>query len=62
VGPGGGERIVLAHFLEGDPRDCWETDFSGLGKALEESGRVRPLLVAPFITTVPGTDAYTDEL
>jgi hypothetical protein len=60
--PGVGERIVLAHFLEVDPRDCWDADFAGLGKLLEGTGRVRPLLVAPFIATVPGTDAYTGDL
>jgi hypothetical protein len=60
--PGVGERIVLAHFLEVDPRECWEAHFAGLGKLLEGSGRVHPLLVAPFIATIPGTDAYTGEL
>lgn len=60
--PGVGDRIILVHFLETDPRDCWDAHFAGLGKAIDDSGKAHTLFVAPFIPTVPGTDRYCDEL
>ncbi len=59
--PGVGDRVVSAHFLEADPRDCWEP-FAALGKHVEAAGLARTLLVAPFIPTNVGTDDYTDQL
>ena len=60
--PGLGDRLLVAHFLESDPRECWAAGFADLGDALEASGQGRLLLAAPFIPTRPGTDAYVDEL
>jgi hypothetical protein len=60
--PGVGERIVLLHFVEATPSESWDPYFAKLGPSLEETGRVRVRLVAPFIPTVPGTDSYTDQL
>ena len=60
--PGVGDRIMLVHFLETDPRDCWDTHFASLGKSIDDSGRARTLLVAPFVPTDPGTDRYCDQL
>ncbi|MEH0429430.1 hypothetical protein QBB34_24535 [Streptomyces stelliscabiei] len=55
-------RLTLLWFLEGDPRDCWEAYFGGLGEAVTESGLGRQELLAPFVPTVPGTDRYVDRL
>jgi hypothetical protein len=57
------ERDVLAHccFVDTDLRGAWPEVSSRLDAALAEAG-LAPLLVAPFIPTVPGTDTYLDEL
>ncbi|MCX4827645.1 hypothetical protein OG785_20675 [Streptomyces sp. NBC_00006] len=55
-------RLTLLWFLERDPRECWEGNFTGLDSRVAESGLGRVELVAPFIPTVPGTDRYLDEL
>ena len=60
--PGVGDRVMVACFVEDDPRRCWDAVFAGWGDALAASGRGRALLVAPFIPTVIGTDRYADEL
>jgi hypothetical protein len=60
--PGVGDRIMLAHFLDADPKRVWSPQFANLGREIDRSGRARTLLVAPFVATVPGTDKYCDEL
>jgi hypothetical protein len=60
--PGVGDRLVLVHFLETDPAECWEPHFAKLGAEIDATGTARTLLVAPFIPTEPGTDRYCDEL
>ncbi|MBB6415418.1 hypothetical protein [Streptomyces sp. AK010] len=55
-------RLTLLWFLRTDPRECWDTCFTGLDAAVAESGLGRVELVAPFIPTVPGTDTYVDLL
>jgi hypothetical protein len=59
--PGVGDRVMLCHFLDEDPRKVW-APFAGLGHSIDRSGKARTLLVAPFIATVPGTDKHCDEL
>ena len=55
-------RLTLLWFLERDPRDCWDV-FTGLDAevAAAVSG-ARVELVAPFVPTLPGTDAHVDRL
>ncbi|MHC0433221.1 hypothetical protein ACX6XY_24040 [Streptomyces sp. O3] len=55
-------RLTLLWFLEADPRECWDEHFAGQADAVAESGLGRVELVAPFVPTVPGTDAYVDQL
>ncbi len=55
-------RLTLLWFLQEDPRECWDGHFTGLDVAVAETGLGRVELVAPFIPTVPGTDAYVDQL
>jgi len=57
----GHQRIVLLWFLEKDPRECW-TEFEGHAGLVNESDLGDVALVAPFMSTVPGTDRYVDEL
>jgi hypothetical protein len=60
--PGVGDRLILVHFLEAPPTECWDPHFARLGGGIDASGKARTLLVAPFIPTVPGTDRYCDQL
>jgi hypothetical protein len=61
----GGEpsRDILVHccFLDHDAGDVWPALHDRLKRALDAPGAT-PLLIAPFIPTVPGTDRYLDEL
>jgi hypothetical protein len=55
--------VVLLHFLEADPRDCWDTHFAPTAERLASSGGAASLAVqSAFIPTRHGTNAYTDEL
>jgi hypothetical protein len=60
--PGVGDRVMVAEFLEAPPDDVWAARYAGRAEAIDASGRARTLLVAPFVATVPGTDAYCDQL
>jgi hypothetical protein len=60
--PGVGERVVVAFFLEADVHEAFTPWFEKLGDDLAAVGRARALFVAPFIPTIPGTDAYIDQL
>jgi hypothetical protein len=59
--PGVDTRVTLLFFLQADPRACWSR-FAAHGRLVAESGVARLLFAAPFVPTVPGTDAYVDEL
>jgi hypothetical protein len=55
-------RFLQLHFLTHDPADGWAEGYARFGVELEASGVATHLWTAPFIPTVFGTDAYTDEL
>ena len=55
-------RILLLWFLEGEPAGSWEGAFAHQGEQLAAAGLGDVIWAAPFIGTVPGTDAYTDQL
>jgi hypothetical protein len=57
-----GEKLLVAFFLQADPRELWESSFAGFGDAVEKSGLGTVGFVAPFIPVIPGTPAYLDEL
>lgn len=57
-----GNRFLHLSFLDDDPLAVWAEQFAGLGKELEASGAGRVVFVSPFLSTVPGTDRYTDQL
>ena len=56
-------RDLLAHccFVDGDVREIWPTLSDRLSRSLDEPGAT-PLLVAPFVPTIAGTDTYLDQL
>jgi len=57
-----GDRLLVACFLDVDPRDVWRSSFADLGDAVAGSGLGSLALAAPFIATIPGTPTYSDQL
>jgi hypothetical protein len=57
-----GDRLLVACFLDVDPREVWGSSFKGVGDAVAASGLGALTLAAPFIPTVPGTPTYSDQL
>jgi hypothetical protein len=55
-------RITLLWFLESGPQANWNALFSNEETLVEAGGHGRLLLAAPFVPTLPGTDAFVDEL
>jgi hypothetical protein len=60
--PEDSRRFLHLSFLERDPLEVWDDEFAGHGNELEATGLARLLWASPFIPTIPGTDAYADEL
>lgn len=58
----GPPRITLLWFSEDDPRTHWNEMFAKEAARIEAGGLGRLLLAAPFVPTLPGTDAFVDEL
>ena len=59
----GVERIItVLHFLEADPRDCWDSRFATNDERLRSAGVGSLAVQAAFIPTRHGTNAYVDEL
>jgi hypothetical protein len=56
------DRFCQLWFVDDDLPSVWDERFAGLGAELEEAGLARLLFVSPFRPTVPGTDAWTDQL
>ncbi len=54
-------RQLSLWFLDEDPADAWDT-VTAHRAAVEGSGKGRIVAALPFISTVPGTDTYTDQL
>ena len=55
-------RCTLLHFLECDPRDCWDKAFAASGERLADGAHGTLAMQAAFIPTRHGTDISTDEL
>ena len=55
-------RLLLATFVETDPRECWKQLFADPARRIEERGLAKASFAAPFIPTIPGSDRYVDEL
>jgi hypothetical protein len=57
-----GDRLLVACFLDADPREVWRTSFADFGDAVDGSGLGSVALAAPFIGTIPRTSTYSDQL
>jgi hypothetical protein len=56
------ERLRMhLFFLDGDPLESWSR-FDALGRAIDASGLGRVVFASPWLPTIVGTDAYTNEL
>lgn len=60
--PGIENRITLLYFCERDPTEIWDDVFAGNGDAVGAGGHGEIVFSSPWIPTIPGTDAYVDEL
>jgi hypothetical protein len=60
--PNAERRVTIIHFLDDDPRDRWDAQFTGNGARVDASGLGRLELCAPFIPVIHGTDTYVDQL
>jgi hypothetical protein len=59
---GSERKFAHLYFLDSDPREAWADHFADHGAEFEKSGLGRIQLASPFLTTIPGTDTYTDQL
>jgi hypothetical protein len=55
-------RVLMMWFLDEDPVAVWDERFAGMGAELKRAGLGRIVFASPFLSTVPGTDRYADEL
>ena len=55
-------RFLHLHFLDEDPRSCWQDSVGRVPTMVDEAGAGHVAWAGPFIPTVPGTDRYTDQL
>ena len=52
------QRLVVLHFLDGDPLESWDGTFAGHGASIAASGLGSLQFCAPFIPTDVGTNRY----
>lgn len=55
-------RYLWLAFLDRDPESCCAELLPAMEKRVNASGYGRLVIAAPFIPTIPGTDAYMDTL
>jgi hypothetical protein len=55
-------RVLVVGFLDADPLRVWDSTWAGLGDAFSDAGLGEIVFASPFLSTVPGTDTYTDQL
>jgi hypothetical protein len=58
----GGDRFLALWFVDADLPSAWDEQWSAFGADLVGAGLGQLLFLAPFRATVPGTDAFADEL
>jgi len=56
------DRFCHLYFVDGDPVEIWDEQLASLGDDLAATGLGTVVFASPFISTVPGTDTYTDQL
>ncbi len=55
-------RFCQLWFVDDDLPTTWDATFAALGDQFHQANLGKLVLVAPFRATIPGTDAYTDQL
>lgn len=55
-------RFLQLAFVDDDPLEAFDERFVIYGDQLADSGTGRLVFASPFLTTIPGTDTYTDQL
>jgi hypothetical protein len=60
--PGLERRLTLLTLTDAPAADGWPQTFAPTGAAVAAAGVGRVELAAPFLATIPGTDAYVDQL
>jgi hypothetical protein len=55
-------RVLILCWVTDDPVTTWDERFAGLGDAFASAGLGKVVFASPFLSTVPGTDTYTDQL
>ena len=56
------ERVLALCFVDEAPDGCWDDVFALLGRAAGDAGIGTVIWSSAFVSTVPGTDRYTDQL
>ena len=54
--------MLILVWVDEDPLEVWDDRFAKLGDAFADAGLGAIVFASPFLTTVPGTDTYTDQL
>jgi hypothetical protein len=60
--PGAERMVSVLHFLDVDPRECWDERFAHRAEELAAGGHGTLAVQAAFIPTHHGTDDYTEDL
>jgi hypothetical protein len=55
-------RVLILCWVTDDPVATWDERFAGLGDSFASAGLGTVVFASPFLSTVPGTDTYTDQL
>jgi hypothetical protein len=55
-------RVLIMTWVEDDPLKAFDDRFASLGDQFADAGLGRIVFASPFLTTVLGTDTYTDQL
>jgi hypothetical protein len=55
-------RVLMLIWTEESPLALWDKTFGDLGTKFADAGLGKIVFASPFLSTVPGTDTYTDEL
>jgi hypothetical protein len=55
-------RVLMLIWTEESPLAIWDKTFADLGTKFADAGLGTIVFASPFLSTVPGTDTYTDQL
>jgi hypothetical protein len=55
-------RFLQLWFVDEPSLDAWDEHFASIADELSAGGKAELLWMSPFLPTIPGTDAYVDEL